>query len=173
MSGKKSVSMRTLKFFQKISRAFLVPMAIIAASALMVGISSVLKNPTIVSWLPFLENTAFQYVVDLAGNVGSITMNYLPVIYAITLAFSLANEEKEFAAFAGFMGYLAFLTSMGIVIKTFPSVKEMYPEKGLQVVLGVETVNVGILGGILVGILTSAVHNRFRTIKFPMAFAFF
>lgn len=173
MSGKKSVSMRTLKFFQKISRAFLVPMAIIAASALMVGISSVLKNPTIVSWLPFLENTAFQYVVDLAGNVGSITMNYLPVIYAITLAFSLANEEKEFAAFAGFMGYLAFLTSMGIVIKTFPSVKEMYPEKGLQVVLGVETVNVGILGGILVGILTSVVHNRFRTIKFPMAFAFF
>lgn len=125
MSGKKSVSMRTLKFFQKISRAFLVPMAIIAASALMVGISSVLKNPTIVSWLPFLENTAFQYVVDLAGNVGSITMNYLPVIYAITLAFSLANEEKEFAAFAGFMGYLAFLTSMGIVIKTFPSVKEV------------------------------------------------
>lgn len=173
MKKSKNKNGKILKFFQKISRAFLVPMAIIAASALLVGISSIMKNTTINQWLPFLGSAPIRYVADLAGSIGSITMNYLPVIYAITLAFSLADEDKEFAAFAGFIGYLSFLTSMGIVIKSFPTISEMYPAQGIQTVLGVETVNVGILGGIVVGIITAALHNRFRTVHFPMAFAFF
>ena len=49
----------------------------------------------------------------------------------------------------------------------------MFPETGITTVLGVETVNVGIMGGILVGVIVANLHNKFKDIKLPMAFSFY
>ena len=162
-----------IKFFQKLSRAFLVPIALIAASSLLQGIASVITNTTIIEWIPFLGNTWIQYVASLFNKIGSVTMSYLSVIYAVSMAFSLVEDQKEYAAFSGLLGYISFLTSMNFLIKRFDAIYNMYPQNGITNVLGIETVNCGILGGIIIGCLTAAIHKRFKDIKLPMTFAFF
>ncbi|MPM61179.1 PTS system maltose-specific EIICB component [bioreactor metagenome] len=95
------------------------------------------------------------------------------MVYAVSLSFSLVNEDKEWGAFSGLMGYLAFLISMGILVNTFPAIFAMFPTNGITTVLGISTVNCGILGGILVGCLVPVIHKKFREVKLPMTFAFF
>ena len=164
---------KAVKFFQRLSRAFLVPMAILAASALLQGVASIIANAQVIEWLPFLGNTWIQYVASLFNKIGAVTLGYLPVIYAVTLSFSLAYEDKEHAAFAGLLGYIAFLTSMGILVDTFEGIRNMFPTNGITTVLGITTVNCGILGGIVVGCITPVIHRKFKDIKLPMTFAFF
>lgn len=162
-----------LKFFQKLSRAFLVPLSLIAAASLVMGIASLFTTPQIIKALPFLGAPAVQYVAYLFLKLGGLVTGNYAVIYVITLAFSLADDNKEFAAFSGFMGYLSFLTGMSILISSFPEFAKRFPTNGIVKVLGIQTVNVGMLGGILVGILTAVLHNKLRHTKLPMAFAFF
>ena len=162
-----------VKFFQKLSRAFLVPIALIAASSLLQGIASIITNETMIGWLPFLGNVWIQYVANLFNKIGSVTMSYLSTIYAVSMAFSLVEDQKEYGAFSGLLGYIAFLTSMNFMITNFDAIYNMYPQNGITTVLGIETVNCGILGGIIIGCVTAAVHKKFKDIKLPMMFSFF
>lgn len=164
---------RTLQFFQKLSRAFLVPMALIAASSLLLGISSLFTHEEVLRLLPFLNNFVIQYIANLLNQTGSITMGNLPVLYAVSMSFALADEDKEYAAFAGFIGYFAFINGMSILISTFPGVRDMFPGRAIVTILGTETVNIGLLGGIIVAVFTSFLHKKFRTVKLPLVFAFF
>ena len=164
---------RTLQFFQKLSRAFLVPIAVIAASSLFMGVSSIFTQPQLRELLPFLNAAWLQYVAGLGNMVGTIVMANLPVIFAVCISFSLSDEQKEYAAFAGFLGYISFLTSMGILLNNAPNLAERFPGMAIISVLGINTLNVGILGGILTGVLVSILHRKLRHIKLPMAFAFF
>lgn len=162
-----------LKFFQKLSRAFLVPIALISAGSLLLGIASILGQAEIINVLPFLGSFPVQYFATLLTKAGLLVLANLPVIYAISLAFALADDEKDYAAFSGFLGYFAFIISMGVLIDTFPNFASKFPGTGISNVLGIKTVNAGILGGMLAGILVAIIHNKFRNIKLPMAFAFF
>ena len=71
------------------------------------------------------------------------------------------------------MSLAAIIIAMGMLVDNFPNIAAMFPGNGLTTVLGISTVNAGMLGGILVGILTSVLHKKFHTVKFPMAFSFF
>lgn len=92
--------------------------------------------------------------------MGSIVVSNFAALYAVALPFALVDEDKEYAAFAGFVGYLSFLTGMGMLVDNFPNIAAMFPGNGLTTVLGISTVNAGMLGGILVGILTSVLHKN-------------
>ncbi|RGY94900.1 PTS transporter subunit EIIC [Clostridium sp. AM58-1XD] len=158
---------------QKLAKAFLVPMALIAAASLVMGVSSFFTNQQILELLPFLNAAPVQYIAGLFNSAGSIVMNNLPLIYAITLAATLCDGDREYAAFAGVLGYLAFLTGMSILLTKVPGVREMYPEKTIVTTYGIETVNAGMVGGMLVGIMTAWIHSKIRHVKLPTAFAFF
>lgn len=162
-----------LKFFQRLSRAFLVPMAIIAASSLLMGVASLFTLDGMLDLLPFLKHPGIQYAANLLNMTGSIVMGNLPVIYAIAISFAMSDEDKEYAAFAGFIGYISFITGMSFLINSFPGVRDMFPGRAIVSVLGIETVNVGLVGGIVVALFTAWIHKKFRNIKLPMAFAFF
>ncbi len=162
-----------LPFFQKLSRAFLIPIALISAGSLAMGFASIFQQPNILEALPFLGAPWFQYVNDILLNIGLLVLKNLPAIYAVALAFAFATEQKEYAAFAGFLGYLSFISSMSFLITKFPSVAAMFPKGGITTVLGFETVNCNIVGGMITGVLAGIIHNKFKDIKLPMAFAFF
>lgn len=160
-------------FLQKLSKAFLTPLALIASASLLMGVASFFTTGEVTNAVPFLGNAAIQYFFTIIMKMGSVVTGNFPAIYAVTLAFALVDEDKEFAAFAGFIGYISFITGMGMLISNFPDLAAKFPGSGITTVLGVETVNTGLLGGIVVGILVSIIHNKFRNVKFPMAFAFF
>lgn len=160
-------------FFQKLSKAFLTPLALIASASLLMGVASFFTSGDVIAALPFLGGTMVQYVFKVLLKMGSVIVSNFAALYAVALPFALVDEDKEYAAFAGFVGYLSFLSGMGMLIENFPALAEMFPGNGLTTVLGINTVNAGMLGGIIVGILTSILHKKFRTVKFPMAFSFF
>lgn len=162
-----------MSFLQKLSKAFLTPLSLIAAASLLMGVASFFTSGDVTGAVPFLGNAVVQYFFQIIMKMGGIVTGNFPAIYAVSLAFALADEDKEYAAFAGFIGYLAFLSGMGMLIASFPSIAERFPGNGITTMLGIETVNTGLLGGIIVGILTSIIHRHFKHVKFPMAFAFF
>ena len=137
-----------MMFFQKLSKAFLTPLALIASASLVMGIASFFTSADLLSAVPFLGNSVIQYVFKVLLQMGSVITSNFAALYAVSLPFALADEDKEYAAFAGFVGYLAFLTGMGMLVQNFPSIREMFPGNGLTTVLGIETVNTGMLGGI-------------------------
>ncbi len=163
----------TMVFFQKLSKAFLTPLSLIASASLLMGVASFFTSGDIIAAAPFLGNTMVQYIFKVLLQMGSIVVSNFAALYAVALPFALVDEDKEYAAFAGFVGYLSFLTGMGMLVDNFPNIAAMFPGNGLTTVLGISTVNAGMLGGILVGILTSVLHKKFHTVKFPMAFSFF
>lgn len=162
-----------MTFLQNLSTAFLTPLSLIASASLVMGIASFFTSADLIAVLPFLENSLIQYVFKIFLKVGSLVVSNFAALYAVSLPFALVEQEKGYAAFGGFVGYLAFLTGMGMLVENFPAMAEQFPGNGLTTVLGISTVNAGMLGGILVGILTSLLHKKFRNVKFPMAFSFF
>lgn len=165
--------MNWMAFFQNLSTAFLTPLSLIASASLVMGIASFLTSADLIAVVPFLGNEWLQYIFKIFLKVGSLVVGNFAALYAVSLPFALVDQDKEYAAFGGFVGYLAFLTGMGMLIENFPAMSEQFPGNGLTTVLGISTVNAGMLGGILVGILTSILHKKFRNVKFPMAFSFF
>lgn len=168
-----SVKQRILSSLQKLAKAFLIPASIIAASSLLIGLSAFFTNAQILEYLPFLNNVPVQYVAGLFNKAGSIVMSNLPLIYAISLAATMTDGDREYAGFAGALGFIAFITGMGVLITTFPNIKAMFPEPTIIEIYGIETINTGMVGGILVGTMTAALHRKVRHIKFPSAFSFF
>lgn len=165
----------TIKFFQRLARAFLVPLAVISVGSLLLVIGSLFEQSFIVSLCPALfTNKLFAYIfVTIPVNAGMIILRNMGLIYAVALAFSLAKEEKEYAAFGATIGYLAFLKSMEILVTSWPEIGEMFPQNGITQVLGMNTVNCGILGGMITGLVCYLLHKKFKDIKLPLAFSFF
>lgn len=164
---------KVLPFLQKLAKAFLIPASLIAASSLLMGLSSFFTNSAIKELLPFLDILPVQYIASLCNKAGSITMSNLPLIYAVSLASTMSDGDKEYAAFAGAVGFLSFITGMSVLITNFPGVKEMFPAATITSIYGIETINTGMVGGIMVGVLTAFLHKKVRHIKFPTAFSFF
>lgn len=160
-------------FFQKLARAFLIPVSLIGVASLIMAIGCIFTDSAIIAIIPFFGNTAIQYFGNFLVTTGVQVLHNLALVYAMALAFGLAKEKKEYAALGAFIGYFALLKSMNLLITNFPAVRAMFPESGITTVLGVETINVGIMGGILVGIIVALLANKFKDVKLPMAFSFY
>lgn len=158
---------------QRMAKAFLVPISLISFGGLALAVGAALTSADLVKVLPFLSWYPIVFLADALVNIGLIVLANLHVIYAIALAFSFADEHKEIAAMAGFIGYFSFVKGMNYLITCFPAVKDMFPAGGISTVLGVETVNANIVGGIVAGVICGLIHNRFKDIELPVAFTFF
>lgn len=165
---------KTMVFFQKLSRAFLMPIALLSVASLFMGVASVfLWHEQLRTMFPILTNPIIQHIAKLLDASAGVVMSNLPILYAVSIGFSLADEDREYAAFGALVGYLAFTIGMGFLVGSDPTIMAMFPAKSITTILGYETVNTGIVGAIVVGILSAIIHNKTHNIKLPMAFAFF
>lgn len=164
----------TVAYFQKLSRAFLMPIALLSIASLMLGVASIfLWHEQLRTMFPIFTHPAIQYFARLLENAGGVVTNNLPVLYCVSIAFGMVDEDKEYAAFGALVGYIAFLVSMGFLVSINTGLAETMPTGTITTILGYETVNTGILGAILVGLISAWIHNRVHTIKLPMALSFF
>lgn len=171
----KKGSGKAVKIMQKMARAFLVPLSLLSAASLMLAFCSLFEQEAIVNlWPAFFNNEIVSYIFTVVLEwAGLLVLQNLGLIYAVALAFSLAKTDKEYAAFGALVGYLAFLLSMGLLVTSWPNVAAMFPENTITTMLGFETVNCGILGGMFTGIICYLLHEKFKDVKLPMAFSFF
>lgn len=180
-------TMRTM--IQKFGRTLLGPLSIIIAAGLLLGIVSILQNPNIVGET-FANADTVQTFINGVNALVSNLFALLPILFAITVATGLAREDKEVAGLAVVIGFVLF----NVVISYLLSLENITSEtmsleylmnhghseaeafqlsSAYETVLGVFTFRMSIFGGILVGLWTAFIHNRFHTQQLPAAFSFF
>ena len=165
----------TLEFFQRLARAFLIPLSLVSASSLMLAIGSVFEQQAVINLFPALFGSKlFSYIfTSVLEWAGLVILKNLGLVYAIGLAIGLTKDRKEYGAFGAAVGYLAFIKSMEVLCNNWPEVAAMFPDNSIAINLGYNTVNCGILGGMLTGLIVSLLHEKFKDVKLPMAFSFF
>ncbi len=163
------------EFLQSLGKTFMVPVALLAFSGILLGVGSSFSSSALKEAMPFFDNIILQYIFIWMTKIGLVAFIYLPVMFAIAIPMGLAREEKGVAAFSGLVGYAAlnlainfYLTVNGVLDNEV--LRQAY---GVKSILGTDSIDTGILGAVIVGIIVAKLHTRFYTFKMPDALAFF
>lgn len=159
---------------QQFGKSFMLPIAILPAAGLLLGIGGALSNPNTVKAYPVLDINLLQNIFILMSSAGNIIFQNLPVIFAVGVAIGLAKSDKGTAGLAAMLGFLIMNASMnGLLTITGTLAKDNLAEVGQSMVLGIQTVETGVFGGIVTGIMTALLHNKFYKISLPDYLGFF
>ncbi|WP_144557475.1 glucose-specific PTS transporter subunit IIBC [Shouchella miscanthi] len=154
---------------QKIGKALMLPVAMLPVAGLLLGIGVALQMEETLSYLPFLDAGWIQHTAGVMEAAGGIIFDNLALIFAVGVAIGLAGDGA--AALAALVGYLVMNTVMG---EWLGVTSEMVADDpGLAHVLGIPTLQTGVFGGILVGIIAAICYNRFHDIEMPAFLGFF
>jgi len=175
---------KLLSAFETFGRSFLLPVSVLPGAGILLGIGNALSNQTTLSMYPFLQHDMLQFLMQLFIALGNVAFGNLPVIFAVGVAVGLANKEKGSAALSGLLGFLTlhimlnlFLTQTG-TLSVVTGLDAMAAKKSLvesmqTSVLGIQTMDLGVFGGIITGLVVYWVHKRGVRIQLPEIFGFF
>lgn len=147
------------KSLQKVGKAFMLPIAVLPAAGLLLGIGGALSNPNTVAAYPFLKNSILQAIFTLMADAGAVVFTNLPLLLSIGLCIGLAKRDKGTAALAGIVGYLVMTGTQASLLKIFDP-------KGAAI-------DTGIVGALVIGAIAVWVHNRYHNIQLPQVLGFF
>ncbi len=166
--------LKILKFanLQKFSSAVRLPISVTTIFSLMLGIGSAFLNP---SNLFYIDNAVLKLVLGLIKSISNIVILNIPLFFVIGIAVVVARVQKGTAALLGLVGYLIFNVTENYFLGVFSGLAEsdLMSSVGQVKVLGIQTLNTGILGGLSVGLLVGYLHNRFCNIELPGPFDIF
>ena len=149
----------------------MLPIAILPAAGLLLGIGGALSNPNTVKAYPILDITLLQNIFTLMSAAGSIVFQNLPVIFAIGVG--LSRSDKGTVGLAALLGFLIMNATMnGLLTITGTLAKDQLAQNGQGMVLGIQTVETGVLAG-LSGIMTAILHNKYHKVVLPPYLGFF
>jgi PTS system maltose and glucose-specific IIC component len=162
------------EFLQGLGKTFMLPVALLAFCGIMLGIGSSLSSEAVTDNLTFLRGEGFHLVFTWMASTGLVAFKFLPVMFAIAIPLGLAREDKGVAAFSGFVGFAAmnlavYLTANGVDLEDEKAIAHY----GIADVIGIQSIDTGLLGAVAVGIVVSVLHQRFRAQRMPDALAFF
>jgi maltose/glucose PTS system EIICB component len=170
--GEGEMKTRIMEAMQRFSKAMFIPILILPIEGILIAFGNLFTNPRLMEVLPFLDNpitTGFGTI--LTGSLVSILTN-LGLIFAVGIAIGLANKEKAIAGFTSLLGYLVFVNAMNrfMQISGILHEGESLQGTGQTMVLGVQVLDMGVFLGLILGIVTAIVHNRFIDTEFKGAF---
>ncbi|WP_068615938.1 glucose-specific PTS transporter subunit IIBC [Paenibacillus tuaregi] len=161
------------KFFgvlQRVGKALMLPVAILPAAGLLLGIGNMLISEDFLKLVPALDNQGVHAVATILMNAGQIVFDNLSLLFAVGVAIGLAGGEGV-AGLAAIVGFLVMNITMGTVIGVTPGM--IGHNQAYASVLGIPTLATGVFGGIIVGILAAAMYKRFFNIELPSYLGFF
>ena len=168
---------------QRIGRSFMLPIAILPVAGLLLGIGSSFTNETMISTYGLStllgEGTLLHDLLVIMNKVGSAVFDNLPLLFAVGVAIGMAKKEKEVAALSAVIAFFvmniatnAMLVNSGEILEN-GEIAPFVLEGSITSVCGINTLQMGVFGGIIVGLGVAALHNRFYRITFPSALSFF
>ncbi len=162
-------------FFQELGKTFMLPVALMAFMGLLLGLGSSFTSPSTIEILPFLNNKFLQAFFNFLSTVGGFAFSNLPVMFAMSIPLGLAKKEKGVAAFSGFVGYVVMNLSINFYLGLTNQLadSESLRSAGQAMVLGTQTIEMGVLGGIITGIIVYFLHKRYCGIQLIDSLAFF
>ncbi len=161
---------------QRVGRSFMLPIAILPVAGLLLGIGGSLTNLTMLETYGLMgimgPGTVLNAVFQVMSKAGDIVFANLPIIFAIGVAIGMAKKEKEVAALAAVIAFLIMHASISALIAINGGADELL-EGAVTSVVGIESLQMGVFGGIIVGLGVAALHNRFYKIELPQVLSFF
>lgn len=161
---------------QRVGRSFMLPIALLPIAGLLLGIGSSFTNPTTLEAYHLTnvikEGGVLFTLLDIMSKTGSIVFDNLALLFAMGVAIGMAKKEKEVAALSGAISYLIMNTAISALISAKGGVDAMAANTTTSV-LGITTLQMGVFGGIIVGLGVAALHNRFYKIQLPQVLSFF
>ena len=161
---------------QRVGRSFMLPIALLPVAGLLLGIGSSFTNPTTLETYGLTgiikEGGVLYTILDIMSKTGSIVFDNLALLFAMGVAIGMAKKEKEVAALSGAIAYLIMNTAISTLISAKGGVEAM-AANSTTTSLGITTLQMGVFGGIIVGLGVAALHNRFYRIQLPQVLSFF
>ncbi|MGN0583949.1 MAG: glucose PTS transporter subunit IIA, partial [Ruminococcus sp.] len=161
---------------QRVGRSFMLPIALLPVAGLLLGIGSSFTNPTTLETYGLTEiikeGGILYTILDIMSKTGSAVFDNLALLFAMGVAIGMAKKEKEVAALSGAIGYLIMNTAISALITAKGGVEAM-AANSTTTTLGITTLQMGVFGGIIVGLGVAALHNRFYKIQLPQVLSFF
>ena len=161
---------------QRVGRSFMLPIALLPVAGLLLGIGSSFTNATTLETYRLtniIYEGGFLYnILNIMAKTGSAVFDNLALLFAVGVAIGMAKREKEVAALSGVIAFIIMHTAISALITANGGVEAMAANSTAQV-LGITTLQMGVFGGIVVGLGVAALHNRFYKIQLPQVLAFF
>lgn len=178
-------------YFSKLGRSFLMAVAVMSFFVLLLTLGAVLKNPHFIEAAPFLGTTWIQFLANALSESGLVVIRFMPIVFAVSIAIGMSEKgHRELAAFSAVVGYLFMITFSSLTMNTFglalkPLVavgdtnmvsltQTLEMRKAMQTfVLGIQTIDTGVLGGVIVGTVSAWATKKYRNKSLPMIFSFY
>lgn len=173
---------------QRVGRSFMLPIAILPVAGLFLGIGGSFTNTTMLEAYNLMgvmgPGTPIYAFLTVLNACGSIVFGNLPIIFAMGCAIGMAKKEKEVAALAAAIAFFIMHSAIGAMMSIlYPATDTMTSAQVMEAtlhlsgatanVVGIDSLQMGVFGGIIVGLGVAALHNRFYKIQLPQVLSFF
>lgn len=147
------------KKFSRLGQAFMLPISILPVAGLLLGIGGALSNASAVAQYPVLDQQWLQLIFQVMSGAGGAVFANIALIFSIGVAVGLADADKGTAGLSGGVAYLVYTATMSTLLQIF----------------GAEgaTIDTGVLGALVIGLVVSILHNKYRRIELPRFLGFF
>ncbi len=161
---------------QRVGRSFMLPIAILPVAGLLLGVGGSFTNATMLEAYGLIgvmgPGTALNAILQVMSAAGDIVFANLPIIFAMGVAIGMAKKEKEVAALSAAIAFFIMHASIGAMIVNNGGAESMLSGATASVV-GITSLQMGVFGGIIVGLGVAALHNKYYKIELPQVLSFF
>lgn len=161
---------------QRVGRSFMLPIAILPVAGLLLGIGGSLTNITMLETYGLMKlmgpGTFLNGLFLVMSEAGNIIFTNLPLLFAVGVAIGMAKREKEVAALSAVIAFFIMHASINAMIEIFGGEGVLLAGATTSVV-GILSLQMGVFGGIIVGLGVATLHNRFYRIELPQILSFF
>ena len=161
---------------QRVGRSFMLPIAILPVAGLLLGFGGSFTNETMLETYHLIglmgPGTVFHAIFEVMSEAGNIVFANLPIIFAMGVAIGMAKKEKEVAALAAAISFFVMHASISAMINLNGGADKMLSGATTDV-CGITSLQMGVFGGILVGLGVAALHNKYYKIQLPQVLSFF
>lgn len=161
---------------QRIGQSFMLPIALLPIAGIFLGIGSSLTNTNMLAAYHLKglmgPGTAPYILFSLLNSAGSIIFDNLPILFAVGVAIGMARSEKATAALSSIVAFFVMHSTIGSLI-TYTGRSHSFLTGATTEIVGITSLQMGVFGGIIVGLGVAALHNHFYKIELPKVFSFF
>lgn len=171
----KSFRVKFFSFFQELGKTFMFPVALLAFLGILLGLGSSITSEPVIARFPFLGHPWIQLFFQYMTMVGSLAFRYLPALFAMAIPLGLSKRNKGVGVFAALVGFIAMHMSINFYLQVTKTLAkaDVMRVNGQGMVLGIQSIEMGVLGGIIAGLIVYVLHEKFQDTVMPDAFSFF
>ena len=175
---KKKRSSKAFGVLQRVGRSFMLPIALLPIAGLLLGIGQSLTNQTMLEAYGLVgilgEGTVPYAILTVMSDVGSVIFNNLPLLFALGVALGMAESEKGTATLSAAIAFFVMHQTINALLTLSGRLTDGSLQEGaLANVVGIQSLEIGVFGGIIVGLGVAFLHNRFYKIRLPNVISFF